>query len=93
VVIECLRQAGFVKQAEQSVHLAYEVVNLSPQAARILGAEGTEDKKSLAMSGRAGTGVKAMDFINRVKQKVIEKADHPMDGKTVSALASGAIRY
>jgi arginyl-tRNA synthetase len=93
VVIECLRQTGFVKQADQSVHLAYEVVNLSPQAARILGAEGTEDKKSLAMSGRAGTGVKAMDFINRVKQKVIEKADHPMDGKTVSALASGAIRY
>jgi len=36
-VIECLRQAGFVKQADQSVHLAYEVVNLSPQAARILG--------------------------------------------------------
>jgi arginyl-tRNA synthetase len=93
VVIECLRQTGFVKQADQSVHLAYEVVNLSPQAARILGAEGTEDKKSLAMSGRAGTGVKALDFINRVKQKVIEKADHPMDGKTASALASAAIRY
>jgi len=93
VVIECLRQTGFEKQADQSVHLAYEVVNLSPQAARILGVEGTEDKKSLAMSGRAGTGVKAMDFIDRVKQKVIEKADHPMDGKTVSALASAAIRY
>ena len=93
VVIECLRQTGFEKQADQSVHLAYEVVNLSPQAARILGVEGTEDKRSLAMSGRAGTGVKAMDFIDRVKQKVIEKADHPMDGKTASALASAAIRY
>jgi arginyl-tRNA synthetase len=93
VVIECLRQTGFEKQADQSVHLAYEVVNLSPQAARILGVEETEDKKSLAMSGRAGTGVKAMDFIGRVKQKVIEKADHPMDGKTASALASAAIRY
>jgi arginyl-tRNA synthetase len=55
--------------------------------------EETEDKKSLAMSGRAGTGVKAMDFIERVKQKVIEKADHPMDGKAASALASAAIRY
>jgi arginyl-tRNA synthetase len=81
VVIECLRQTGFEKQADQSVHLAYEVVNLSPQAARILGMEETGDKKSVAMSGRGGTGVKAMDFINRVKQKVIEKADHPMDGK------------
>jgi len=93
VVIECLRQTGFEKQADQSVHLAYEVVNLSPQAARILGVEDTEDKKSLAMSGRAGTGVKAMDFIDRVKQKVIEKADHLMDGKAASALASAAIRY
>lgn len=93
VVIECLRQAGFEKQADRSVHLAYEVVNLSPQAARILGMEETEDKKSVAMSGRAGTGVKAMDFIDRVKQKVIEKADHPMEGKAASALASAAIRY
>jgi len=93
VVIECLRQTGFEKQAEQSVHLAYEVVNLSPQAARILGMEGTDDKKSVAMSGRFGTGVKAMDFINRVKQKVIEKADHPIDEETASALATAAIRY
>jgi arginyl-tRNA synthetase len=45
------------------------------------------------MSGRTGTGVKAMDFINRVKQKVIEKSDHPMDEKAASALASAAIRY
>jgi arginyl-tRNA synthetase len=93
VVTECLRQAGFEKQADQSVHLAYEVVNLSAQAARVLGLEETEDKKSIAMSGRTGTGVKAMDFINRVKQKVIEKSDHPMDEKAASALASAAIRY
>lgn len=93
VVIECLRQTGFEKQADRSIHLAYEVVNLSPQAARILGVEEAEDKKSVAMSGRAGTGVKAMDFIERVKQKVIEKADHPMEGEAASALASAAIRY
>ncbi len=93
VVTECLRQTGFEKQADQSVHLAYEVVNLSPQAARILGSEETEAKKSVAMSGRAGTGVKAMDFIEMVKQKVIEKADHLMEEKPASALASAAIRY
>src|SRR4030042_1756320 len=29
VVVECLRQMGFSEQAEQSVHLAYEVVNLT----------------------------------------------------------------
>jgi len=69
------------------------VVNLSPQAARLLGVEETDDKRSIAMSGRAGTGVKAMDFINTVKQKVIEKADHLIEESTASALGAAAIRY
>ncbi len=93
VVVECLRQTGFQKQADQSVHLAYEVVNLSPQAARILGVEETGERKAVAMSGRLGTGVKAKDFIEMVKRKVIEKADHPLEADTASNLASAAIRY
>jgi arginyl-tRNA synthetase len=93
VVVECLRQMGFEKEANQSIHLAYEVVNLSPQAARLLGVEETEEKKAYAMSGRSGTGVKAKDFIQMVKQKVVEKADHPLEERVASALASAAIRY
>jgi len=93
VVVECLRQMGFKKEANESIHLAYEVVNLSPQAARLLGIEETEEKKAYAMSGRSGTGVKAKDFIQIVKQKVIEKADHPLEESIASALASAAIRY
>jgi arginyl-tRNA synthetase len=93
VVVECLRQMGFQKEAKESTHLAYEVVNLSPQAARQLGMEDAEEKKAYAMSGRSGTGVKAKDFILRVKQKVIEKADHPLEEGIASALASAAIRY
>jgi arginyl-tRNA synthetase len=93
VVIETLRQMGFEKEANESIHLAYEVVNLSPQAARLLGMEETEEKKAYVMSGRSGTGVKAKDFIQMVKQKVIEKADHPLDEIVASALASAAIRY
>ena len=93
VVVECLRQTGFGKEADQSIHLAYEVVNLSSQAARILGVEDTEEKKAVAMSGRLGTGVKAKDFIEMVKRKVIEKADHPLDAEVASTLASAAIRY
>jgi arginyl-tRNA synthetase len=84
---------GFEKEANQSIHLAYEVVNLSPQSARILGMEETEEKKAYAMSGRSGTGVKAKGFIQMVKQKVIEKADHPLEERVASALASAAIRY
>jgi arginyl-tRNA synthetase len=93
VVIESLRQMGFEKEASESIHLAYEVVNLSPQAARLLGMGESEEKKAYAMSGRSGTGVKAKDFIQMVKQKVIEKADHPLDESIASALASAAIRY
>ncbi len=93
VVVECLRQMGFEKEANASIHLAYEVVNLSPQAARLLGMGETEEKKAYAMSGRSGTGVKAKDFIQMVKQKVIEKADHPLPESVASVLASAAIRY
>jgi arginyl-tRNA synthetase len=93
VVVECLRQMGFEKEANESIHLAYEVVNLSPQAARLLGMEEKEEKKAYAMSGRSGTGVKAKDFIQMVKQKVVEKADHPLEERVASALASAAIRY
>lgn len=93
VVNECLRQMGFEKQAEQSIHLAYEVVNLSQQAARLLGVEETDEKKSVAMSGRSGTGVKAKDFIQMVKQKVFEKADYPLEEDVATALAAAAIRY
>lgn len=93
VVVESLRQMGFEKEGSQSIHLAYEVVNLSPLAARLLGMEEDEEKKVYAMSGRSGTGVKAKDFIQMVKQKVREKADHPLEESVASALASAAIRY
>lgn len=93
VVIECLRQMGFGREADRSVHLAYEVVNLSPSAARLLGVEEVEEKRSVAMSGRSGTGVKAKDFIEMVKKKVMEKADHPLEETVANALACAAIRY
>ena len=62
----------------------------------MLGAASDEepaDKKAVAMSGRSGTGVKAADFINMVKQKVIEKADHALEKGVASALVAAAIRY
>jgi len=93
VVIDSLRQVGFAKQADQSVHLAYEVVNLSAQAARLLKVDDVEEKKVVAMSGRSGTGVKANDFIERVKQKVKERADHPLEEAVANSLAAAAIRY
>lgn len=93
IVVECLRKMGFEREAERSFHLAYEVVNLSPQAARALGLEPEGEKKAVAMSGRLGTGVKAKDFIQTVKEKIVEKADHTLDPLVCAALASAAIRY
>lgn len=93
VIVECLKQMGFEKEARNSVHLAYEVVNLSPQAASILEVEEIDDKKSIPMSGRSGTGIKAKDFIEIVKKKVIEKSDHKLDEDVASSLACAAIRY
>jgi arginyl-tRNA synthetase len=93
VVSECLRQMGFEREAEESIHLAYEVVNLSSQFAQLLGIGEADEKKAFAMSGRSGTGVKANDFIQMVKKKVIEKADPPLEESTASALTAAAIRY
>jgi arginyl-tRNA synthetase len=58
-----------------------------------LGIEEFDEKKAIAMSGRSGTGVKAKDFIQIVKQKVIERADPLIEEATASALATAAIRY
>lgn len=93
IVVECLRKMGFEREADRSFHLAYEVVNLSAQAARALGLETDGEKKAVAMSGRSGTGVKAKDFVEAVKKKIMEKADHDLDPKVCAALASAAIRY
>ncbi len=72
VVREGLRALGHGKEADRSVHFSYEVVALSPRAARELaerfGEEyrlSTEDEKRpyVEMSGRKGLGVKADDLV------------------------------
>ncbi|MGQ9638385.1 MAG: arginine--tRNA ligase [Thermodesulfobacteriota bacterium] len=93
VVMECLRQMGFEKEAEASIHLAYEVVNLSAQAAQLLGMNDVEEKRSIAMSGRLGTGIKAKDFIEIMKRRIIEKSEQVMEEGMAEALANSAIRY
>jgi arginyl-tRNA synthetase len=59
-----------------SVHLSYEMVALSPEAAVELGFEiSEEDKKKsfIEMSGRKGLGVKADDLINRLIEKAYQE--------------------
>jgi arginyl-tRNA synthetase len=86
-----------------SVHLAYEMVALSPSAAEELGFELSEDDKKrtfIEMSGRKGLGVKADDLIDRLEAKALAEvesrhADETDDEKRHIAhqLAVGALRY
>lgn len=88
---------------QASVHLAYEMVALSPAAAEELGFELSEDDKKrtfIEMSGRKGLGVKADDLIDRLEAKALAEvesrhADASEEEKRHIAhqLAVGALRY
>lgn len=88
---------------QASVHLAYEMVALSPAAAEELGFELSEDDRKrsfIEMSGRKGLGVKADDLIDRLETKALVEvesrhADSSAEEKRAIAhqLAVGALRY
>jgi arginyl-tRNA synthetase len=78
VVREGIRALGYAREAEQSVHFSYEIVALSPAAARELaqrfGEEyrlSPEDEKKpfVEMSGRKGLGVKADDLVELLLER------------------------
>ncbi len=86
-----------------SIHLAYEMVALSPNACAELGIElSNEDrgKPYIEMSGRKGLGVKADDLINRLEADALAEVDsrHPElpnveKTSTAHQIAVGALRY
>ena len=62
------------KGERASIHLSYEMVALSPNAAEELGFQlSDEDRKKsfIEMSGRKGLGVKADDLIDRLEQNAL----------------------
>ncbi len=92
-----------VKGERASIHLAYEMVALSPSAAEELGIQLSDDDRSrshIEMSGRKGIGVKADDLINRLEanalKEVIERNPELSEDrhkKIAHILAIGALRY
>ena len=88
---------------EASVHLAYEMVALSPAASEELGLElSPEDRQRshIEMSGRKGLGVKADDLINTLEQNAAREVEsrHPELSdderrETARTLAVGALRF
>ncbi len=86
-----------------SVHLSYEMVALSPDAAEELGFELSDEDRSrpfVEMSGRKGLGVKADDLIDRLETnaflEVRERNPDLAEAKQrqiASEIAIGALRY
>jgi len=90
VVKRALARLGHAEEAENSLHLAYEVVALTPAAARELGVAVTPGREIVAMSGRRGIEVRADALLDRAIERVREKA---RDEETARMLAVGAVRY
>jgi arginyl-tRNA synthetase len=92
VVYESLRRLGYVEQADNSTHFAYEVVTLSAATAASLGVDTSDGHESYAMSGRKGIEVKADDLINKAIAKM-QEAKPDLSIETAVQLAASAIRY
>lgn len=90
VVKRALARLGHRDEADNSLHLAYEVVALTPGAARELGVPVEPGRELVAMSGRRGIEVRADALLDRAIERVREKA---RDDQAARLLAAGAIRY
>jgi arginyl-tRNA synthetase len=103
VVAAGLRALGHEKEADQSIHLSYERVVLTPRCAQEMGYELTEEEAQKAyveVSGRKGQGVKADDLIDKLEGAALAEVmqRHPdMDDaermRTAHAIAIGALRF
>jgi arginyl-tRNA synthetase len=103
VVVAGLRALGHAAQADHSVHFSYEMVALSPRAAKEMGytLSPEEEKRSyVEMSGRRGLGVKADDLIDRLeagtRAEVAQRHPElpPAEQEHIAhAIAIGALRY
>ncbi len=92
IVYESLRRLGFVEQADNSIHLSYEVVTLSAATAGSLGVDTSDGREFYPMSGRKGIEIKADDLINAAIARMKENKPDLAD-ETAAVLAASAIRY
>jgi len=108
VVREGLRVLGHPAEAEKSVHFSYEMVALTPRAARDLAdrfqeeyrlSEEDEKKPFVEMSGRKGLGVKIDDLVEllleRSRREIAARRPEGDEAaeKDAWSIAVGALRY
>jgi arginyl-tRNA synthetase len=90
VVQRALRRLHHDREADNSIHLSYEVVALTPAAATELGVEIEEGRESVALSGRRGIEVRADDLLDRAIARLSVNA---RDAASATVVAAGAVRY
>ena len=103
VVAEGLRRLGHLDAAQNSIHLSYSFVVLTPRCAMEMGYElSSEDAKRpfVDMSGRKGFGVKADDLMDKLEAATFAEVTnrHPHMGVRAQqaiahAIAVGALRF
>lgn len=103
VVQAGLRALGYNKEAENSIHFAYEMVALTPRTCVELGIELSEEDKAksyVEVSGRKGLGVKADDLIDKLIESASREVDSrhedlPLEArrKSAASIAIAALRY
>jgi arginyl-tRNA synthetase len=103
VVAAGLQKLGHPEAAEQSIHLSYEIVALTPRCAAEMGYDlGPEEdrKPCVEVSGRKGLGVKADDLIDKLEGATLAEVAqrHPEMSeeervRTAHEIAVGALRF
>ena len=94
IVYESLRRLGYTEQADNSLHLAYEVITLSAATAEKLGVDISDGHQFYAMSGRKGIEIKADDLINAAVARMQEvETKRDLSPEAAAILAASAIRY
>jgi arginyl-tRNA synthetase len=103
VVAQGLRGLGHSEAAENSIHLWYERLVLTPRCAAEMGYELSADeakKPYVEVSGRKGLGVKADDLIDQLEAAALAEvqqrhADMSTEEheRTAHAIAVGALRF
>src|SRR6266403_155618 len=103
VVAMGLQALGHGKAAEQSIHLSYEIVALTPRCAAEMDYElsAEEAKKPyVEVSGRKGFGVKADDLLDKLEKATLAEVrqrhaemNAQEQKRTAHAIAVGALRF
>ncbi len=103
VVAAGLRALGHGKAADNSIHLSYEVVALTPRCAAEMGYELSPEeteKPYVEVSGRKGLGVKADDLLDKLEAATLAEVRErhpgmsaPEQVQTAYMIAVGALRF